>query len=64
MDANAGQARTSFSRIVAWVIRAKRDALIEAAGVLDATALAIIFRGAETLLVHVGRILEERSGQA
>ncbi len=46
------------------MVRAELAALVEAAGVLYATTLAVVFRGAETLVVRVGRVLEECNGQA
>lgn len=46
------------------MIRANLAALGESAGVLNAPALAVVFRGTETLVVRVGRVLEECSGHA
>jgi hypothetical protein len=44
--------------------RANLAALGESAGVLNASALAVVFCGAEPLLVCVVRVLEECDGQA
>jgi hypothetical protein len=46
------------------MMRAVLLALGETAGVLYATALAVVLRGAETLVVRVRRVREERYGQA
>ena len=46
------------------MIHAYLAALVQAAGVLYTTALAVVFRGAEPLVVRVGRVFEERDGQA
>ncbi len=46
------------------MIRANQTALLDAAGVLDATALASVLRGAEILLVVIGRVREQSHDQA
>ena len=44
------------------MLRADLAAFVEASGVLNAIALAIVLRGAEALLVSVDRVREERYG--
>jgi hypothetical protein len=46
------------------MVRADLAALIEAAGVLNAIALAIVLRSVEALLVRVDRVRKERHSQA
>ena len=52
------------SRIPVWMIRANQTTLLDTAGVLDATALASILRGAEILLVVPVRVRQQREDQA
>jgi hypothetical protein len=46
------------------MLHAEIPAKVEASGVLNAFALAMVLRGAELLLVPIGRVLEERHAQA
>ena len=54
----------SLSWVVVWMLRADIAAIFEASGVLNAFALAIVLRGAEALLVRIGRVRPEHHGQA
>ena len=52
----------SWFVIVVWMLRADLAAFVEASGVLNAIALAIVLRGPEALLVRVDRVREEHHG--
>jgi hypothetical protein len=56
------QIQSRASRIVVWMLCAKLPTLIDSAGVLNAAALARVFRGAEVFLISVERVREKRRG--
>src|SRR5262245_53298106 len=58
-----GQARAR-SWIAIWMACANLAALGKTAGILNASALAVVFRFTEVLLVAVDRVFEECNGQA